>query len=152
MKLLQDISDLDTIISDLEYSKKFEKNKDKANKRIKSLINTRNNYNDVLHQNFKLDSLNALILSNLKAQIMNDKGHITGNIDLNFYLKQTATVIQDGYVQKLAELLGLVVDGVTAKYLKEGKDILTVPSKERIQKRLIELVTILKKEIWMQKN
>ena len=152
MKLLQDISDLDTIISDLEYSLKFEKNKDKANKRIKSLINARNNYNDVLHRNFKLDSLNALILSNLKAQIMNDKGHITGNIDLNFYLKQTATVIQDGYVQKLAELSGLVVDGVTAKYLKEGKDISTVPSKERIQKRLIELVTILKKDIWMQKN
>jgi len=151
MKLLQDIKDLDTIISDLQYSLKYEKNKDKANKRIKSLINARNNYNDVLYNKFKIDSLNALILSNLKAQIMSDKGHLTGNIDLNFYLKQTATVINDGYLQKLAELSGIILGGLEAKCINEGKDVLGVPSKERISKRLLELITILKKDIWMTK-
>lgn len=149
--LFQDIKDIDDIISDLKYNLKFEKNKNKANKRISKLYNIRNNYDNVLCHNFKLDTLNALILSNLKAQIMSDKGHLTGNIDLNFYLKQTATVIQDGYEQKLSELSSIIKGGLDAKYLNEDKDILKCPKKETISNRIVELLGILKQDIWMTK-
>lgn len=123
MNLFDDINKLDKLIKDLTYKLTYSKDKKFDADVINTLIDTRNNYNNILLSKYYLDSLDALILDNVLLRLRrNGKGQI-GEMGLHIIFSESCQVmtIKDATAQKFTELCS-ELQGRIEKQFIENED------------------------------
>ena len=155
MKLYQDIKDLDSLIEDLKKDLKYSKHQSIAVKRINTLIDARNNYNNMLNQNFYFESLDTLILSNVLLRLKLEKIEIPRHADIQLIFKEIFKDIKNGSSLKYKELEWQICLGIDLKNLENGDDekLLEVKQKDKIEKAIIDMLDVLKTDmVWRLKK
>lgn len=155
MKLYQDTKDLDSLIEDLKKDLKYSKHQSIAVKRINTLIDARNNYNNMLNQNFYFESLDTLILSNVLLRLKLEKIEIPRHADIQLIFKEIFKDIKNGSSLKYKELEWQICLGIDLKNLENGDDekLLEVKQKDKIEKAIIDMLDVLKTDmVWRLKK
>ena len=155
MKLYQDIKDLDSLIDGLKKDLKYSKHQSIAVKRINTLIDVRNNYNNILNQNFYFESLDALILSNVLLRLKLEKIEVPRHADIQLIFKEIFKDIKNGSYLKYKELEWQICLGIDLKNLENGDDekLLEVKQKDKIEKAIMDMLYVLKTDmVWHLKK
>ena len=155
MKLYQDTKDLDSLIEDLKKDLKYSKHQSIAVKRINTLIDARNNYNNMLNQNFYFESLDTLILSNVLLRLKLEKIEIPRHADIQLIFKEIFKDIKNGSSLKYKELEWQICLGIDLKNLENGDDekLLEVKQKDKIEKAIMDMLDVLKTDmVWHLKK
>lgn len=155
MKLYQDIKDLDSLIEDLKKDLKYSKHQSIAVKRINTLIDARNNYNNILNQNFYFESLDAIILSNVLLRLKLEKIEVPRHADIQLIFKEIFKDIKNGSSLKYKELEWQICLGIDLKNLENGEDekLLEIKQKDKIEKSIMDMLDVLKTDmVWRLKK
>lgn len=165
MKVYDYINDLNSIIADLKTDLTYVKDKTRKRiliERINKLIDIRNSYESVIIHKYKIDSLETLIYSCVKAMLMNDKGHLGNSFSLEMYLKTLGEIVNEGSEQKKSELISYLDNSYDNKILKDyenhldifkyGNDLKSKPTYEHWNKILSQFVGVLKTDILWKKR
>jgi|AntAceMinimDraft_17_1070374.scaffolds.fasta_scaffold49247_2 hypothetical protein len=138
MKIYNHIKILNGIIKDQKKDLSFVKDKTRRKiliERINNLVDARNSFDSVITYKYKLNSLDTIILSLVKSMLMNDKGHIGKEYNLEMYLKTLGGVIQEGKEHKKNELIS---------YFNNNYDVLMMrdynktKDKDKLEKDLLD--------------
>ena len=165
MKVYNYIKDLNSVIADMKADLNYVKDKTRKRiliERINKLIDVRNSYESVIIYKFKIDSLETLIYSCVKSMLMNDKGHLGNDFDLEMYLKTLGEIINNGSEQKKSELISYLDNNYDNKILKDyqthndifkyGDDMKNKPTYKHWNNVLNEFVGVLKTDILWKKR